>query len=78
MRMGKSFLTLNRFQIEEFAKYWFDLSKITFASLVIKFFEPEKLRFTIGSWITVLLGLTVTILLVMIGLLLSREVKKNL
>jgi K+ transporter len=76
--MTKSFLTLNQFQIEEFSKYWFDLSKITFASLVIKFFEPEKLRFTTGSWITVSIGLTVTFLLAMIGLLLSREVKKNL
>lgn len=66
---------LSRNQTLELSKYWFDLSKLTFASLILKLFEPGVAEFTSLSVATVLLGLIGTVLFVMIGLVFSKKVK---
>lgn len=69
-------MKLTQFQLKELSKYWLDLSKITLASLVVKFFEPTVLTATIISLITIVAGLTFAALFVMVSLRLSKGVKR--
>lgn len=68
-------LALNRFQQQEFSKYWFNLSTLTIASFVLKFFEPQAPKITLGSIITLFIGLTLAVAFIIIGLWFSKEVK---
>ena len=72
-----SFFKLREFQLKEFSKYWFDLSKLVFASLILKFFEPEVPKLTSGSFLTMFSGLTISAFLATVGLRLSKEVKEG-
>jgi len=74
VRKGKH-IRLSNFQIKQISKYWFDLSKLTFASLILKLFEPEAPKFTYSSYATIVLGLIATAIFVMLGLEFSRKVK---
>lgn len=69
-------MKLTEFQFKEFAKYWFDLSKITFGSLILKFFEPEAPGFGPRSILTVFSGLTFSAFFAMMVLVISKKVKK--
>lgn len=73
--MSRGRITLDKSQQKEFGKYWIDLSKIVFASLVIKLFEPGSPAITFNSVITVASGLTASLLLAMLGLRFSKEKK---
>ena len=44
-------------QYKELAKYWFDLSKLIVASMILKLFEPQTSQLTLSSGITVVFGL---------------------
>ncbi len=68
-------LKLSKFQQKEFSKYWFDVSKLTFGSFILKLFEPASPKFTIASMITLLFGLTLALIFVMVGLRFSQGVK---
>ena len=68
---------LSRFQLREFSKYWFDLSKLAVASLILKFFEPEALWLGSFSVLTICLGLAFSALLAILGLRFAKEVEKN-
>ena len=63
---------LTKDQFKEAGKYWLDLSKLTFASLILKLFEPGQ-TFVLSSIITVLFGLTFSIALVILGLRFLKE-----
>jgi len=67
----------SEFQLREFSKYWFDLSKVIFASWVLKFFEPETLRWGGQSHVVLILGLTAAIAFVIVGLLFAKGVDKE-
>jgi len=67
---------LNLFQYKELSKYCFNLSLLIFASLFLKYFEPGSPGFNFVTMRAVLIGLLFGLAFVMIGLLLSREVKK--
>lgn len=69
-------IALNEFQIKEISKFWFDLSKFTFISLILKFFEPQSPAFTFGSIGAVFLGLILVCIFAIVGMLFSRKVKK--
>jgi len=75
--MSKKTFSLKDFQLKEFSKYWFDLSKVTFASLILKLFEPGAPKFVFGSFGVLLLGLTLTLIFVILGLRFARGVKKE-
>lgn len=68
-----SVLKLDKSQRKELGKYLFDLSKIVFGSLVIKLFEPGSVVFSYGSVLTLLLGLTSSGLIVILGLHLIKD-----
>lgn len=67
--------TLTKFQREEYAKLWFDLSKISIGSLVIKLLEPSGPAINIDSIIVLLAGLIIFILCVRVGLYIGKEGK---
>lgn len=69
-------MKLTQFQIQEFSKYWFDLSKIVVASLVIKFFEPQAPTVSANSLFTIFVGLTFAMACVIFALRLSKEKKR--
>lgn len=69
-------MKLTKFQLKEFTRYWFDLSKVTFGSLILKFFEPQAPRLTPGSLGVLLCALTLTFIFAILGLRFSRGVKK--
>lgn len=69
-------MKFSSFQYKEFSKYWFDISKIIVASLVVKFFEPEAKQITFSSLATIFVGLTLAFIFVILGLKLSKEVKE--
>lgn len=70
------FSKLDSTQRKEFGKYWLDISKIAFASLVIKLFEPGVPPLSIESVGTLLLGLTMGLLTAMLGLRFTKEARK--
>ncbi len=55
-------------QRTELGKYLLDLSKLVLLSFVIKLFEPGASEFTLGSFLAVMLGLTVSVIVAIIGL----------
>jgi hypothetical protein len=75
--MAKKVFKLAEFQLKEFSKYWFDLSKVTFGSLILKFFEPAAPKLTPGSVEVLFLALTLTLIFVILGLRFAQEVKKR-
>lgn len=68
-------MKFTEFQLKEISKYWFDLSKLTFVSLILKFFEPGSPSFSWFTVLTIFFGLTATALFAIVGLRISREVK---
>jgi len=70
-------MKLVKFQFKEFAKYWFDLSKITFGSLILKFFEPEAPKFDLRSVLTIICGLILASIFALLGLKIGGKVKKS-
>ena len=72
----KPFFTLREFQLKEFSKYWFDLSKLTIASLILKFFEPGSPKISIGSVLILFVGLTCALFFVIVGLKVGKGVKR--
>lgn len=69
-------MKLTQFQLQEISKYWFDLSKLTFASLILKFFEPNLSGPFQGSTGTIAIGLTATLAFAILGLIFSKGVRK--
>lgn len=69
-------MKLTQFQLQELAKYWFDISKILVGSLVVKFFEPKAPEFTGGSLAAIFASLTLAFLCVILGMNLLGRVKK--
>ncbi|HTK03210.1 MAG TPA: hypothetical protein VL401_00380 [Alphaproteobacteria bacterium] len=66
-------IRLSRNQISELSKYWFDLSKLTFASLILKLFEPGIAKFDGISIGIALWGLMGTIIFATLGLEFSKN-----
>jgi hypothetical protein len=66
---------LSTFQKQELAKYFLDLSKLVVGSMIIKLFELKDTSFAFESVVTLLAGLTVSIILVIIALVISNERK---
>lgn len=66
---------LSEFQFKELAKYWFDLSKLTFVSLILKFFEPEARLASSFSFLTIVFGLTAAAGFVIVGLYFAKGVE---
>jgi len=64
---------LTKFQREEYAKLWLNLSLLIFGSLIIKIFEPGKQRFDVYTIGTMIVGLTGFILCVRFGLYIGKE-----
>jgi len=75
--MVKKTLALEEFQLKEFSKYWFDLSKVTFGSLILKLFEPGAPRLETRSLLTIFSGLTFSVFFVILGLKYSKEIKEK-
>jgi len=69
-------LRLNKFQLKEISKFWFDLAKLTLISLVLKLFEPGAPSIDLRSTLTVISGLIIASAFIIIGLLFSRGVKE--
>lgn len=67
---------LDKSQRKEFGKYWFDVSKIMFASLVVKLFEPGAPVIILGSLVTILFGLTSSVFFAILGLRFSKEERR--
>lgn len=65
----------SEYELKKLADFWFDLSKITLVSLVLKLFEPGKVAFTIGSLLTVAIGLTFSSWSAKIALEFAKRVK---
>jgi len=70
-------MRLTQFQYKEFAKYWFDLSKVTFGSLILKLFEPGAPKIELKSILTVISGLTFSVFFAILGLRFAKEVKQK-
>lgn len=70
-------MKLNKFQFREISKYWFDLSKLSFVSLVLKLFEPNMSNMDLRSFLTIITGLILTGSFASIGILFSKGVKEN-
>ena len=68
---------LSTFQKQELAKYFLDLSKLVIGSMVVKFFEPSGAQITSQTILTIVVGLTIALLIVIIGLMISKGKKKN-
>lgn len=64
---------LDKTQHRELAKYWLDLSKLTLISFVIKLLEPGSSTLTLGSSVTIILGLTGSIFFAILGLRFLKE-----
>jgi len=62
-------------EFDKLADWWFDLSKITFASLAVKLFESNKSTLNIGFALTILFGLTATLTFARIGVLFTKQIK---
>jgi hypothetical protein len=65
---------LSPLQRKELAKYLFDLSKLVFASLILKLFEASAPALSINSLLSVLAGLTALLTLVILGLKIIKGV----
>lgn len=68
---------LTKFQRDEYAKVWFDLSKLSAASCIFKAFEPGGPKLDVGLLFTIIFGLTVFLLCVKVGLSISKEETKK-
>lgn len=66
-------LRLDKSQKKELAKYWFDISKLVLASLVLKLFEPGLIISSQEVSLTLISGLTSSILLVILGLRFAKD-----
>lgn len=75
--MIKRISKLKEFQLKEFSKYWFDLSKVTFGSLILKLFEPGAPKLETKSVLTIFSGLTVSVFFIILGLKFSEKVKEK-
>lgn len=62
-------------QYEELAKYLLDLSKLIFASLILKLFEPNAPNFSPQTIIPLIIGLTGSIVFVILGVKILRKAK---
>jgi len=69
-------IKLSQFQYKELAKFWFDLSKLTFGSLILKLFEPTLPKISLSAFGTLLSGLILTVIFGMLGMRFSKEVKQ--
>lgn len=67
--------TRSEYELKKLTDFWFDLSKITLVSLVLKLFEPGKVAFTVGSLLTVAIGLTFSSWCAKVGLAFAKRVK---
>lgn len=72
--MKGKLIKLSNFQIKQISKYWFDLSKLTFASLILKLFEPGGSRLNLISLGTLFWGIVLTGIFVGLGIEYSRKV----
>ena len=70
-------VSLTEFQFKEIAKYWFDLSKLTFGSLILKLFESGMPEFTIRSFLIMIWGLTAMTVFASLGVRFAKEVKTD-
>lgn len=68
---------LSKFQVQELTKHAFDLSKLVVGSMILKFFEAGGPKFQLESILTLLAGLTISLFMVIIGLMISKEKKKK-
>jgi len=66
---------LSKFQREEYARLWFDLAKLSAASLIVKGFEPGGPSVDWRLLITFTGGLVVFLGCVKIGLAIGKGVK---
>lgn len=73
--MKKKFLS-SHLAYKELASYFFDISKLTVGSLILKFFEPQSARLTFGSFVTMLAGLILAGFFATLGLWFAKEVKQ--
>ena len=64
---------LDSSQKKELGKYMLDLSKIVLLSFVIKLFEPNAPEFKLASILAILTGLTISIIVAIIGLYFTKE-----
>jgi len=64
---------LSKFQREEYAKLWFDLSKISIGSLVVKLLEPSGPEVNSENIIIFISGLIIFLLCVRVGLFIGKE-----
>ena len=64
------------YELKKLSEWWFDLSKLSIGSLVLKLFEPTDQAFGVISIFTVLLGLTFFIVCANFGRKLARRVEE--
>ena len=63
------------YELKKLSGWWFDLSKLSIGSLVLKLFEPGDGELGAASVFTVLLGLTFFLVCANFGRKLAREVQ---
>ena len=63
------------FELKKLSEWWFDIAKIALASMVIKLFEPGESKFTNWSVVSLVAGLTMTVLCARIGIEFARKVR---
>lgn len=66
-------MKLDNSQRKEFGKYLLDLSKLVLLSFVIKLFEPNAPQFTLNSFLAISVGLTISVIVAIIGLYFIKE-----
>ncbi len=64
------------YELKKLSEWWFDLSKLSIGSLVLKLFEPNDQKFDVTSAFTVLLGLTFFIVCANFGRKLAQKVQE--
>lgn len=67
----------SRFETKKLAEWWFDLSKIVVASLVLKFFEPGDISLDKAAVVTVFTGVVIFVGCVNMGRMTARRVENN-
>ncbi len=73
---GMSKVKRSTYELKKLSEWWFDLSKLSIGSLVLKLFEPSDRAFGATSAFTVLLGLTFFIVCANFGRNLARRVEE--
>lgn len=75
MARRHSRIRLNEFQSKELSRYCFDLSKLVFASLVLKLFEPGGPKLDTDSTLGVLYGLFFLSIFAILGHMFGGQVR---